>query len=41
MADEIEIINKFYEIARTPQQLNLFSETPEHSRKIADRKSVV
>ena len=39
MADEIEIINKFYEIARTPQQLNFFCETPEHARKIAEHKT--
>ena len=39
MADELEIINKFYEIARTPQQLNFFCETPEHARKIAEHKT--
>lgn len=39
MADELEIINKFYEIARTPQQLDFFCETPEHARKIAEHKT--
>lgn len=39
MANEINIVNKFNEIARTPQQLHLFDDGSERSRIIAEHKN--
>ena len=39
MPNEIDIINKFQEIANAPQQLSIFGNSSEHSQKVADHKN--
>ena len=39
MPNEIDIINKFQEIANSPQQLSIFGNSTEHAQKVADHKN--
>ena len=39
MPNEIDIINKFQEIANAPQQLSIFGNSSEHAQKVADHKN--